>query len=120
MNIDVAEVRRMATWLRDGVDDLQRQRRRLAARLATGVEARVPDKSKDDVKVLIGAVDFDHVGSQTGELIADRVKSCTDSALAVEDGMRAMSTLMERMATTLGAADELGATDLNEILTGLY
>lgn len=120
MSIDLAEVRRAATRIRDGVEELRQRRKHLMGRLATGVENKAPDKSKDNVKVLLGAVDFPHTGTQTGELVAQKVKSCSDNYQAVEDGLRALSTVMFRMATALESADDLNGVDLNTMVSDLY
>lgn len=119
-SIDPAVVRAAADRLRQGAEELRDRRRRLLDRLATGTSGTVPDKSRDGVKVLMGTVDHPHTGAQAGELVAQRVKECADTVTALEDGMRAMATLAHRMADALQTTDELGAEELNRMLTGLY
>lgn len=117
---DIAELRRGAARLREGAEELRRRRLGGALwRLAYGRGDRPTDKARDNVKVTIGAIAFEHQGTRTGELVAARVKSCDDSFNAAEDGLRALSTVMTRVAAALETRDELNECELKAMMEDL-
>lgn len=118
--VDLTSVRRFAGQLREAATDLRDQRPDLLSRLASGAKQRPVLKTRDNVMVTIGAAPFTHSGSQAGELIAQRLKSCGDGYQAVEDGIRAMATVMSKMADALETNDTLNQEALDGILADLY
>lgn len=120
IKVDIAEVRRTAAVLHQCASELRRKRLEAIVRLANGRGDRPALKVKEDIKVNIGAVDFEHEGTKVGELVAAKVKSCDHSFNAAEDGMRAMGTMMSRMATALENQDELNAGELKDMMEDLY
>ena len=120
LNLDVAHARRLAGKLREAAEDLEKQRPQLLERLANGDGIRPAVKVKDDVKVTIGIPPYEHPGSRAGEVIAQKIRSCGDAYTAVEDGLRAMATVMSRMVENLDDGDKLTGEQLNTVLSGLY
>ncbi|GAA4896491.1 hypothetical protein LX16_1353 [Stackebrandtia albiflava] len=120
MKVDVAEVRRYAARLSDAAARLKADRPALLSRLAIGAGERPVIKSRNDIKVTLGAAPYQHSGSRAGELVADRLKSCGDGYRAVEDGLRALGTVMAKMAAALEDDDRLTADELNSLVEDLH
>lgn len=120
VRIDLVQVRRYAGQLSEAAADLNRQRGDLLSRLANGDGVRPVEKSKDNVRVTLGIPPFEHSGSRAGELVAQKLKSCGDAYTTVEDGLRALSTVMSKMARSLEDGDTLNQDELNAAVEGLY
>ncbi|MGH8876123.1 MAG: hypothetical protein ACRD0P_02070, partial [Stackebrandtia sp.] len=105
IRLDVSQARKLAGQLREAAEHLQRQRPQLLARLANGDGIRPAVKVKEDVKVTIGIPPYEHPGSRAGEIVAHKIRSCGDAYTAVEDGLRAMATVMSRMVENLDGGD---------------
>lgn len=118
--IDTEQVRRLAEQLADAAERLREQRPQLLARLANGDGIRPAVKVKDDVKVTIGIPPFEHSGSRAGETVAGKIRSCGDAYEAVEEGLRAMASVMSKMAMKLRDSDQLSADEMNELVAGLH
>jgi hypothetical protein len=119
-NIDIHAVRRAADALRRTADDLHDKRKNLLTRLANGAGERPIEKTKDNIMVTVGVNDHTHSLGHAGEVLVDKIKSCGDSYLAAEEGIRAMSAVMSKMADELGNQDNLSADDLNHVVDGLF
>lgn len=120
ININTEQVRGLSERLNDAAERLRERRPELLARLANGDGIRPAVKVKDEVKVTIGIPPYEHSGSRAGETVAHKIRACGDAYEAVEDGLRAMASVMSNMALKLRDGDQLNADEINEILTGLH
>lgn len=120
MQINTEQVKGLATQLHDAAERLRERRPQLLARLANGDGIRPAVKVKDDVKVTIGIPPVEHAGSRAGETVAHKIRACGDAYEAVEDGLRAMASVMSKMAVKLKTNDQLSAEELNELVAGLH
>lgn len=120
VRIDLQRVRQFATRLTEAAGDLHTRRPDLLSRLANGDGIHPVVKTKDNIKVTIGADQHQHTGTRAGELIADRIKGCGDAFTTVEEGLRALGSVMGRMADALESDDTVTRDELNTALEGLY
>lgn len=109
IQVNVAEANRLAGRLRQATEELGRERTQLMARLVNGDDIGSSAKVKAGVKVTIGVPPFEYSGARADEIVAKKLRGCGDAYEAIQDGLRAMSTVMERMAAKLGGSDELTA-----------
>lgn len=120
ININTEQVSGLAERLNDAAERLRERRPELLARLANGDGIRPAVKVKDEVKVTIGIPPYEHSGSKAGEMVARKIRSCGDAYEAVEEGLRAMATVMSKMADRLRDDDQLNADEMNELVAGLH
>jgi len=116
IQIDLSEVNLCARRLSDAAERLGTMRPDLLRRLAQGAGERPVLKSRDNVKVTIGAAPYEHSGSRAGDIVAQRLKSCGDGFQAVEDGLRALGAVITALAARLEANDVLTQEDIDTLV----
>lgn len=76
-----------------------------------------PVKWRDGVKVTLGTVDFPHTGKVAGEILADRTREASFAFVSVEEGMRALASIVRQALADFEGRDSVSADELTAIIS---
>ena len=67
------------------------------------------------VKVTLGAVDYSHPGRIAGEIMADRIAASLNFAIGLEEGTRALGSIVQAILNDMNNQDQISQARLTEI-----
>lgn len=76
-----------------------------------------PVKWRNGVKVTLGTVDFPHTGKVAGEILADRTREASFALVSVEEGVRALATIVRQALSDFEGRDSVSADELKSIIS---